>query len=184
MTWGSSSVDWMPGGGAQTYGSSCSVRPSIGRSAGPGKSGSVQSSGTRSVSVMYFTYENQVLRVRYGLAKPCAQKSHTSSAVMGFAAPSSDSPLDWATNMTVCIVMAAIRLTLTSGRNSPAALASSINSVSRASNGACATFTSDGCETNNRGAKSVNSGRLAVGSGREVSNSSLTATFNRSSGSE
>src|SRR5690625_3196301 len=45
-------------------------------------------------------------------ARPWAQKSHTSSAVIGWAAGSSDSALDCATNMTVCMVIAAIRLAL------------------------------------------------------------------------
>ena len=62
--------------------------------------------------------------------------------------------------MTVCIVIAAMRFGLMLGRSFPAAAASSINSVSRASSGACAIFTSDGCDTSRRGAKSVNSGRL------------------------
>ena len=45
-------------------------------------------------------------------------------------------------------------------------------------------FTSVGWETSNRGAKSVNSGRFAVGAGREDSNRSWIATCNRSSGSD
>jgi hypothetical protein len=67
------------------------------------------------------------------------------------------------------MVIAAIRRGLSSARSSPASLAASINSVSKARSGAWATLTSAGCETSNRGAKSVNSGLLAVGSGREAS---------------
>ena len=87
-------------------------------------------------------------------------------------------------NMTVCIVMAAIRRGLSPARNLPASQAASMSSVSNATSGACAILTSVGCVTSNRGAKSVNSGRLAVGSGRDASYNSSTATFSRSSGSD
>ena len=51
-------------------------------------------------------------------ANPCEQKSHSSSALMGCATPSSISPLDWAAlNMTVCIVIAAIRFGLIPSRS-------------------------------------------------------------------
>jgi len=76
---------------------------------------------------------------------PWAQKSQTSSAVMGWEAASSVSAPDCcATNMTVCMVIAAIRRGLTPLRNCPAALTSSISSVNSACSGAWAILTSDG----------------------------------------
>jgi len=53
--------------------------------------------------------------------------------------------------MTVCIVIAAIRLGLMPARSSPASLAASIRSVSSANSGAWAMLTSEGCDTSRRG---------------------------------
>ena len=94
-----------------------------------------------------------------------AQKFQTSSAEIGLTFSSSAGALDCAVNITVCIVIAAIRFGLTSDRSLPAAAASSISSANNAISGACATRTSVGCEMSSCGAKSVKSGRLAVGIG-------------------
>ncbi len=84
-------------------------------------------------------------------------------------------PLVWATNMTVSMVRAAARRGSVPGRSWPASAAAAVRVVSRSSRGAWARRTSAGWVSSSRGAKSVNSGRRAAGSGRDSSNSSWTA---------
>ena len=110
-------------------------------------------------------------------ANPFAQKSQASSAVIGCAVASSAAPLDWAMNMTVCIVIAAMRRGLTSGAARPAASAFSISSVNSASSGACAILTSAGWEISSCGREIGEQWALRVGVGRQSSNSSSTATL-------